>query len=245
MKDLGWLPLGGLNPAFQNISATGINDAAQIVGISPLQLGAPTFSAFTRAVLWQAGTIHDLGSLNDGNSAAFAINAQGVITGSSSTNSGTHAAVWNAGTIVDLGSCVGANQAKGTAINATGHVAGTCFFPQVNGYPNGHPEFRRAFFYSAEGGIRELGTLGGRKSEAFGVDANDTVVGKADVVTTSSTVVTHAFIWTSGDGMKDLNGLIDQPGWVLVEARAVNAKGQIVGLGTLNGIARGFVLTPK
>jgi probable HAF family extracellular repeat protein len=245
MKDLGWLPLGGLTPAFQNISATGINDSGQIVGVSPLQLGAPSYAALTRAFLWQSGAIHDLGAINDSNSAAFAINVNGAVTGSSSTNGGTHAALWNAGTIADLGSCQGANTAKGTAINATAHVAGTCFFPQVNGYPNGHPEFRRAFFYSTEGGMLELGTLGGRKSEAFGVDANDTVVGKADVVTTSTTVVSHAFAWTASGGMKDLNGLIDQPGWVLVEARAINAKGQIAGVGTFNGTARGFVLTPK
>jgi len=245
MKDIGWLPLGGLTPAFQNISANGINDRQQIVGVSPLQLGAPTFSAPMRAFLWEAGTISDLGSIDGGSSAAFAINAQGAVTGSSSTNGGTHAALWSGGTIQDLGSCTGANQARGTAINAVGHVAGTCFFPQVNGYPNGHPEFRRAFFYTAEGGILELGTLGGRKSEAFGVDASDTVVGKADVVTTSSSVVAHAFAWTQSGGMKDLNTLISSPGWVLLEARAINAKGQIAGLGTLNGVARGFVLTPK
>jgi hypothetical protein len=71
------------------------------------------------------------------------------------------------------------------------------------------------------------------------------VVGKADVVTTSSSVVAHAFAWTQSGGMKDLNTLISSPGWVLLEARAINAKGQIAGLGTLNGVARGFVLTPK
>jgi probable HAF family extracellular repeat protein len=244
MKDLGWLPLGGLTPAFQNISATGINDSGQIVGVSPLQLGAPSYAALTRAFVWQSGTMRDLGAIGDGSSAAFAINVNGAVTGSSSTNSGTHAALWNLGTIADLGSCQSANTAKGTAINAAAHVAGTCFFPQANGYPNGHPEFRRAFFYTPAGGLRELGTLGGAKSEAFGVDANDTVVGKADVAT-STTVVTHAFAWTASGGMKDLNGLINQSGWVLIEARAINAKGQIAGLGTFNGAARGFVLTPK
>ena len=245
MKDLGWLPLGGLTPAFQNIAATGINDSLQIVGVSPLQLGAPSFSAFNRAFLWQGGKMTDLGSIDGSNSAAFAINAKGTVTGSSSTSTGTHVALWNAGSISDLGICPSANRAQGNAINLAGHVAGTCFFPQVNGYPNGHPEFRRAFFYSTAGGLVELGTLGGSKSEAFGVDASDTVVGKADVSTTSSSVVTHAFAWTSSGGMKDLNALITQPGWVLIEARAINAKGQIAGIGTLSGVTRGFVLTPK
>jgi hypothetical protein len=43
----------------------------------------------------------------------------------------------------------------------------------------------------------------------------------------------------------NLNALIlDGAGWYLSEAFAINSKGQIVGSGSLNGIERGFILTP-
>jgi len=44
--------------------------------------------------------------------------------------------------------------------------------------------------------------------------------------------------------MQDLNILINDPSWVLEEARDINDKGQIVGNGKYNGKMRGFVLTP-
>ncbi len=54
-----------------------------------------------------------------------------------------------------------------------------------------------------------------------------------------------AFIWDSGNGIRDLNTLIDPSlGWHLTEANAINDNGQIVGWGEHNGQTRAFLLTP-
>jgi hypothetical protein len=46
--------------------------------------------------------------------------------------------------------------------------------------------------------------------------------------------------------MLDLNSLIPaNSGWVLQFANGINDQGQIVGEGTLNGQAEGFLLTPQ
>ena len=73
-------------------------------------------------------------------------------------------------------------------------------------------------------------------------DVNDfgEIVGASDVASGGR----HAFITTIGGPMVDLNSLIPvNSGWVLAEARAINAQGQVIGNGTLNGLGRGFLLT--
>ena len=243
MKDIGHLDLGGLSPDTQIISAGGINDAGVIVGTSPLQLGAPSFSAFTRAFLWKAGKFTDLGSLGGGNSTGSAINASGSVTGSTSTpTAAEHAFSYDGVTMTDIGVCAGASTSRGRAINAAGHIAGWCFFPQVNGYPNGHPAMRNAFLWTPQGGMRDLGALGNKRADVFGIGPDDSVVG----FTVASTGARVAFIAKAGGAIQDLNTFIPAgSGWVLNEAHAVNSKGQIAGTGTLNGVATGFVLTPN
>jgi len=54
----------------------------------------------------------------------------------------------------------------------------------------------------------------------------------------------RAFVHTEANGSIDLNTLLDNgTGWVLTSAKGVNASGQIVGQGTLNGSPAVFVLT--
>ena len=246
MIDIGWLALGGLTPAFQSIAGTGINDAGQVSGTSPLQLGAPSYSAFTRAFVWQSGHMTDLGSLGDTNSSGLAINARGWVTGSTSTpTAAMHAFLWTGTTMTDLDVCPGATTSEGAALTAAGDVAGMCFFPQANGYPSGHRAFRHAFYRAVSGTMIDLGTLGGLKSQAFGVATGGVVVGKSDVPTTVTDARTRAFVWTAAAGMRDLNMLVTAPGWLLTEAHAVNGRGQIAGNGLLDGAPRAFLLTPQ
>jgi probable HAF family extracellular repeat protein len=243
MKNIGHLDFGGLSPTTQTVTAGGINDGGLIVGTSPLQLGAPTYSAFTRAFVWKSGIFTDLGSLGGGSSTGSAINANGRVTGSTSTPAAAeHAFSWDGATMTDIGVCPGASTAQGRAINAAGDIAGWCFFPQINGYPHGRPAMRDAFLWTAGGGMRDLGSLGNRHADVLGIGSDDTVIG----FTVSSTGAHVAFIAPGGGSMVDLNTLIPAgSGWVLTEARAINAKGQIAGTGTLDGVARGFVLTPR
>jgi probable HAF family extracellular repeat protein len=79
-------------------SASGINNNHQIVGSSD------TASGYSHAVMWQNGTITDLGTLGGTQSAAYAINNLGQVVGWAHTASeATHVFLWSAGRMTDLG----------------------------------------------------------------------------------------------------------------------------------------------
>jgi probable HAF family extracellular repeat protein len=90
--------------------------------------------------------------------------------------------------------------------------------------------------------VPSLFTLGGQRSIAYDVNKDGTIVGQSEI----SPGVNHAFVWTNGAGMQDLNGLVLTPGWTLQEARGINDKGQIVGFGiNPQGQTHAFLLTPE
>jgi probable HAF family extracellular repeat protein len=97
-----------------------------------------------------------------------------------------------------------------------------------------------AFLYN--GVMHDLGTLGGTKSDALGINQKEQVVGVSYISGDSDY---HAFLWTALSEMVDLNTLIDPAaGWVLTDATAINDVGQIVGQGYAGGQTRAFLLTP-
>jgi probable HAF family extracellular repeat protein len=82
--------------------------------------------------------------------------------------------------------------------------------------------------------------LGGA-SEARGINNHNEVVGWAY----GPGAQMRAFVWSEGDGMLDLNSLIDpSSGWQLWAAMAINDAGQIVGTGWFNGKDTAFRLDP-
>jgi probable HAF family extracellular repeat protein len=95
MQDLGTLP-GAVGNGF----ATWVNDAREVVGLSP------TSDALLHAVLWRKGVITDLGTVgNDPNSQANSINSRGQVVGTSfdSNLNDLHGFLWeDGGPIVDL-----------------------------------------------------------------------------------------------------------------------------------------------
>src|SRR5438034_1234773 len=98
------------------------------------------------------------------------------------------------------------------AINAAGQVVGVA--ATASGF--GH-----AFLWDAVNGMKDLGTLGGHSSFAYGINAAGQVVGGADTASRDY----HAFLWDAVNGMKDLGAL----GGNFSFASGINAAGQVVG----------------
>ena len=73
---------------------------------------------------------------------------------------------------------------------------------------------------------------------AFGVNSALQVVGSS---LTADNATTHAFLWQNGS-MVDLNQLLPYGlGWNLVEARAINEEGDVVGWGGINDQEHAFL----
>jgi len=210
-------------PGSSNFSeATGINDSGQIVGSD----------VFSHAFLHDDTGFHDLGTFGGMDSAAYGINASGQVVGSAATaDSTTDAFRYDSSGMHDLGRPAGNYVASyGRAINASGQVAG---------YASDSKGARRAFTYDSAG-WRDLGALGGATSVAYGINASGQVVGTADTASGQ----THAFLY-DGCGMHDLNSLLpSDSGWALTAALGLNDNGQIVGLGSHNGVSHAYLLTP-
>ncbi len=103
--------------------------------------------------------------------------------------------------------------------------------------------YTHAFLY-INGGMQDLGTLGGLESEALGMNSNGDIVGDSLIHGTG----THAFLYSSGS-MVDLNSLLDasSQGTLFEYAMAINDSGLIVGNGTTplsGGNRHPLLLTP-
>jgi len=89
---------------------------------------------------------------------------------------------------------------------------------------------------------------GGLRSNAYAINDYNQVVGSTQVVGTSETLVGnntvyHAFLWNQADDtLVDLNDWA-AAGWILSSATAINDNGDIVGMGYMNGVPHGFLLT--
>ena len=80
------------------------------------------------------------------------------------------------------------------------------------------------------GMIRDLGTLGGDSSAAYGINRFEQIVGGSRTATSPPYNAGHAFLWEKGR-MIDLNEVVTNlPAEVVLEsARAINDRGEIVG----------------
>src|SRR5215207_10175943 len=64
-------------------------------------------------------------------------------------------------------------------------------------------ENSHAFLYDSTNGMKDLGTLGGTNSYAYGINDSGQVVGYSDTANSGP----HAFLYDSTNGMKDLGTL--------------------------------------
>jgi probable HAF family extracellular repeat protein len=123
----------------------------------------------------------------------------------------------------DLGT-LGGGESGASDVSADGSV--------VVGWAHNAAGQKRAFRWTAAGGMQDLGTLGGGESWATGVSADGSVVvGGAR----NAAGQERAFRWTAAGGMEDLNityAHLLTDGSVLREAYAISPDGRyIVGRG--------------
>lgn len=205
--------------------ATAISDSGVVVGGSTLPNGEG------RAFLYRAGSMTSIGMLPGYTwSAAYAVNDAAQVVGYGLAGGVFRALSWTPGSgMRELGT-LGGPSSYGMAVNAPGTIVGHA--STVSGYLH-------AFLYTS-GVMRDLGTLSGGSSYAYGINSAGDIVGYSQGSSRNS----RAFLWTEGL-MLDLNTVLaPAPGWELLEAYAINDRGQIAGAGLLNGSRRAFRLDP-
>ncbi len=226
MRDLG--TLGG-----DNSEAYAVNSTGELTGYSDVSGGT---SARAHAFVYANAKMIDIGKTVTGlpNSFGYGINASGHVAGAAYDGgySAPHAFFYDGSKGTDIG-VAGALGSTALAINDN---------DQVVGYTTSTNYIDRAFVYVA-GSITDLGTLGGHHSYGLGINNSNVIVGGSFLDAADS--LYHAFLYADGR-MLDLNTMLDDTGsgWVLVEARAINDVGQIVGTGVFGGATHGFLLTP-
>jgi probable HAF family extracellular repeat protein len=148
------------------------------------------------------------------------------------TTSGHHAFRYESGDATPLGD-LGFHFAQTTAINASG---------QVTGFSSTADLQTHAFRYE-DGNMVDLGALPGGHSFGRSINAAGDVVGQSFTAEFRS----HAFLHQTG-AMVDLNDLLPAgSGWELIDALAINDRGDIVGYGIRDGgfLLHAFLLSPR
>jgi probable HAF family extracellular repeat protein len=163
------------------------------------------------------------------------INDAGVVVGTAQTSqvTGLRGFVATGTTMTSLGILPGADpelHARAIAINDAGSIVGVSVTPT---YAN------HAVLWDPSLVIRDLGTLGGTNSIAIDINAAGVVIGTSQ---TGGDAATHAFAWSSGTGMQDLNATT---GADITDVVEINDAGQIVGtFRTGAGDVHAFRYTP-
>jgi probable HAF family extracellular repeat protein/VCBS repeat-containing protein len=208
MTDLGSL---SVDPdGYGRNYATAINNSGQVTGNSEAYDTAGNYKG-TRAFLYNNGQMTDLGSLGtdttySSTSTARAINDSGQVTGYSETYDylgtykGIHAFLYSNGQMIDLGTFGvrydGYSYSEATAINNSGQVTGYSDVYDTAGNYKG----TRAFLYSGNGQMTDLGSLGVDRdgygySIATAINDSGQVTGYSDVYdATGNFQGVHSFI---------------------------------------------------
>jgi probable HAF family extracellular repeat protein len=204
-----------------------VNDSGQVAGTA----GAVAFRYdFTPG---GDGVIHFLGSFG-GDSLGMGINNAGQVAGSSTYTGGSilHAFRYE-GTpdsdgfmndLVTLGLNDFNGLSNGSGINDVGQVTGSS---NIAGPHTPFHAFRRD-----EGGMRDLGTLGGTGSGGSGINNAGQVTGSSQI---SGDAAWHAFLYTGTPGAGGVMHGLDTLGGSNSYGSGINDSGQVAGRSQITG----------
>ena len=233
-NDLGTLP------GFEYSTASGLNDAGQVIGYSNHVPGGGNqdYTPF----LWESGVMIDLhDTLPPGSTwelrSANDINGAGQMVGHGLTPAGHYYAFrLQNGEATDLGTLSGYDSSSAHSSNDVGQIVGTATRHFI------YSSINQAFLWE-NGVMVGLGRLPFHNhSGARDINDEGQVVGYSSLTSTRDR---RAVLWQAG-AVLDLNELLP-PGsaWTLESASAINNAGQIVGYGMINNETRGFLMTPR
>ncbi len=208
-----------------------------------------------RAVLWQQGGITDLGTLEGGyQSYASAVNSRGQVVGAAlntvpDANSMQEGTFWLWQGIVpyqyqtraflwdeqngmqDLGTLPGGTDAQAALTNELGQVVGYSYTSSAPSAFSAHyysfALTTGSFIWDKENGMKDLGSLGGTCTLAFGLNDRGQVAGVSSL---AGDVSSHAFLWQWGhiEDLGTLGGNTSAPGFI-------SDTGDVVGVADLPG----------
>jgi probable HAF family extracellular repeat protein len=235
--NVGVLP-GGIASQINWISANGL-----MVGNGDNGLQDPLDSSFPQIhpLLWDHGTMTDLGTLPEGGyiAAGAAVNSRGEVVGFGQNTVPdanamgfpgyqSRAFYWKNGVMQDLGTLGTGTDAAAVLINELGQVVGWSY---TNSTPSaicvnhgwGFALTTSSFIWDKHHGMRDIGGLGGTCTIAQDINIRGQIVGTSAL---TGDPLWHPFVWESAAGMTDLMGASNG---FYGYAEAINDRGQIAG----------------
>jgi probable HAF family extracellular repeat protein len=239
-----WTAAAGM----QSLGVLGSGSASYARAVSAdgsVVVGSSYNAGFTGAAAMRWTSATGMQPLGGTGSAAAAITPDGSVElGTDIPGGDLRAARWTApGVPQHLSMIPGADSAEAYTVSADGTIAAGHSGDAFNGtYDHA---VRWTGLPGSGGVIQDLGTLGASTySRADAMSADGAVVGGVSTVPSGD----HAFLWTAGLGMVDLNTYlpslgVDLTGWTLADVRGISGNGSaLVGNGTFNGADRAFLL---